>query len=92
MPPPRACTVHLARRGLVLAVPPQQSLLEALQCAGVDVPHGCLEGLCGLCETRVTVGEPEHRDRVYANRRHPPRDRLVVCVSRSRGESITLDL
>lgn len=92
MPPPRACTVHLARRGLTLFVPPQQSLLDALRGAGVDVPHGCLEGLCGLCESRVTAGEPEHRDRVYANRRQPPRDRLVVCVSRALGESITLDL
>ena len=84
--------MHLARRQLTLTVPPQQSLLAALRCAGVDVPFGCGEGLCGLCETRVLAGEPEHRDRVYANRRKPPCDRLVVCVSRARGTSITLDL
>lgn len=90
--PPRPCTLLLARSGITLAVEAGTTLLQALQRAGLDIPHGCLEGLCGLCETRVLAGEPEHRDRVYANRRQPPRDRLVVCVSRCRGETLVLDL
>lgn len=92
MQPPRAFQVHLARCGRTLHVPADRTLLQVLQEGGVCVPTGCLEGLCGACETRVVLGQPEHRDRVYANRRHPPADRLVVCVSRALGDALSIDL
>jgi ferredoxin-NADP reductase len=85
-------TVHLKRQGRSVDVGSQENLLDALMAAGVDVDFSCREGLCGTCETRVVCGTPLHGDPVYAARQNPPTDRMLVCVSRSAGGDLTLDL
>ncbi|HTR15749.1 MAG TPA: PDR/VanB family oxidoreductase, partial [Acetobacteraceae bacterium] len=55
-------TAVLARSGLRVAVAEDQSLLEALEAAGVEAPCLCRGGACGACEVPVLDGEPEHRD------------------------------
>ena len=39
--------------------PPEQSILEAAEAAGVDIPSMCRAGACGTCRTRVLEGEVE---------------------------------
>ena len=51
-------TLELARSRRELAVPPGQTILDALLEAGVSVPYACLEGLCGRCEVPVLAGMP----------------------------------
>lgn len=91
-PPAPALTVHLARKGLTLQVPPRQTLLQAVHLAGIDVPYACLEGKCGACEVGVLDGTPQHLDPVYAHTSRVPRDRMKLCVSRSLTPCLTLDL
>ena len=43
----------LAVSGKTLRVGEQQSLLEAIEAAGVDPPYLCRGGVCGQCETNV---------------------------------------
>ena len=59
-------TVHLARSNRAVHVPAHQSLLEALEEAGVAAPWLCRGGACGQCETRVRSckGEIAHHDHV----------------------------
>lgn len=90
--PEALLTVHLARRGLTLQVAPQQTLLQAVRQAGVDVPYACLEGRCGACEVNVLGGTPQHLDPVYAHTSRVPHDRMKLCVSRSLTPNLTLDL
>ncbi|MDP2567169.1 2Fe-2S iron-sulfur cluster-binding protein, partial [Pseudoalteromonas marina] len=45
-----AFEVELRDSGLTLSVARDQTVLEALSAAGVDVPCDCNEGLCGTCE------------------------------------------
>ncbi|MFO1253455.1 2Fe-2S iron-sulfur cluster-binding protein [Inhella sp.] len=86
----KALTVTLARSGRQVAVNPLQTVLEALEDAGVAVPFGCRGGSCGDCAVKVLGGTPEHRDTVLsANER---RERMCVCVSRAQGPELTLDL
>lgn len=85
-------TVHLKRLGRSIEIGPGESLLDALLAAGAEVDYSCREGLCGTCETRVLCGAPLHVDPVYAGRKNPPTDRMLVCVSRSAGGELTLDL
>ena len=67
----------------------RQSLLEALEGAGVEVPSLCRGGVCGQCQTRYLKGEVEHRDHVLdAGERAGS---LMPCVSRGCGP-ILLDL
>ena len=45
--------VELAVSGKTIHVGEQQSLLEAIEAAGVDPPYLCRGGVCGQCETNV---------------------------------------
>lgn len=36
------------------------TILEALQEQGIDYPHGCTTGFCGMCKSRLISGKVEH--------------------------------
>ncbi|MFE3144432.1 PDR/VanB family oxidoreductase [Streptomyces scopuliridis] len=84
--------VVLSQSGHALQVPPGMSVLKAAQEAGVDVPYSCAEGICGTCETEVLEGEPDHRDSVLSAEERESGETMLICVSRSRGPRLVLDL
>lgn len=84
--------VELARTGGTVTVPPDLSVLEALGKAGVEVLSSCRQGLCGTCETDVLAGLPEHRDSILDDAERAAGDCMFVCVSRSLGDRLVLDL
>ncbi len=84
--------VHLAQRNLTLKVPPEKSILQALQDAGVEVPFSCSEGVCGTCLTQVKEGEPEHWDMYLTPEEQEKNDCMMVCISRSKSPRLVLDL
>jgi vanillate O-demethylase ferredoxin subunit len=84
--------VKLAHSGVTLTVPAQKSILDVLIEAGVAVQYSCCDGVCGTCETRVLEGVPDHRDSVLLGEDANAPDRIMVCVSRCSGASLTLDL
>lgn len=84
--------VHLAKRDITLTVHPDQSILKALQDAGVDVPFSCSEGVCGTCLTSVKEGEPEHWDMYLTPEEQEANDCMMVCISRSKSQRLVLDL
>jgi ferredoxin len=73
-------------------VPAGVSILKSLEEAGVPVLSSCQEGTCGTCETEVLDGEPEHRDAVLTDAERQAGDLMMICVSRCRGERLTLNL
>ncbi|SHL67617.1 PDR/VanB family oxidoreductase [Phytopseudomonas punonensis] len=82
--------VELARSGRQLEVGAEQSLLEALEAAGVERPNLCRGGACGQCQTPYLKGDVEHRDFfLSADER---RGSLMPCVSRGCGSPILLDI
>jgi vanillate O-demethylase ferredoxin subunit len=84
--------VVLARRGLTLFVAEGNTILDTLRAAGIEVPHSCLEGVCGTCETAVLEGVPDHRDSVLSPRERESNRTMMICCSGCRGERLTLDL
>ena len=84
--------VELAFSGLELTVPPERSILEVVEEAGVLVLSSCKEGTCGTCETRVMAGEIDHRDSILTPDEQAANDVMYICVSRSAGEKLTLEL
>ena len=84
--------VHLAQRNITLTVAPDQSILKALQEAGVDVPFSCSEGICGTCLTRVKEGEPDHWDMYLTPEEQEKGDTIMVCISRCKSPRLVLDL
>lgn len=84
--------VELARRGVTVTVGPGRTVLDAVTGAGADVLSSCRQGTCGTCETAVLAGDPDHRDSVLDDDARSAGDCMLVCVSRSRGDRLTLDL
>jgi ferredoxin-NADP reductase len=94
-PPPDALQtfeIECQRSGLTLTVPPDKSVYQVCEDAGVDVLGSCMEGVCGTCECDVLEGEPDHRDSVLNDAEKARNDVMMICVSRSRSERLVLDL
>jgi CDP-4-dehydro-6-deoxyglucose reductase len=49
--------ISLSKSGLSFSVSPQQSVLDAALCAGLNLPHSCKGGNCGACRARLVKGE-----------------------------------
>ncbi len=87
-----AFDVVLERSGRTLSVPPGRSVMAVVEEAGVSVVSSCAEGTCGTCETRVLAGVPDHRDSVLREEERAANDCMMICVSRSCGDRLVLDL
>jgi ferredoxin-NADP reductase len=84
--------VTLSRSGLQFNVPAGQSILDVLLENGMDPSYGCMQGSCGLCETRVLDGTPDHRDNLLSADAKAGNACMLICCSRSKTPSLTLDL
>jgi ferredoxin-NADP reductase len=84
--------VVLDRSGQTFTVSPGQSVLEALEAAGIEPPSSCREGICGTCETAVLAGIPDHRDSLLSDEERAANDTMMICVGRSLSPRLVLDL
>jgi len=87
-----AFEVVLRRTGTTVIVPPERSVLDVVEEAGARVLSSCAEGTCGTCETVVLEGVPDHRDSVLDDQERGRADCMMICVSRSCGPRLVLDL
>ena len=89
-----AFEVFLARSKISVHVPPDRSLLESIEAAGVEVPYLCRGGVCGFCQTRVLEldGELQHNDHFLSEADKSKGKSIMPCVSRARCKSLVLDL
>jgi len=80
-------TMTLQDSGVSVEVGETQSMLEAIENAGIDAPYLCRGGVCGQCETRVIShdGELLHADHWLSDEERAAGDKIMPCVSRCRG-------
>jgi dimethylamine monooxygenase subunit B len=85
--------VELAASGKVITVGTTQSLLEAMEAAGVDAPYLCRGGACGQCETNVHKcdGTILHRDHWLSPEEQASNTKIMPCVSRFEGKTLVID-
>ena len=78
-------SVTLARSGVTLDVSPEQSILEAAEAAGHQIPYLCRGGACGECETEVVEvdGVIDHRDDWLSESERASNHVIMPCVSRA---------
>lgn len=84
--------VQLASSGKVIRVGKDQTVVQALANAGVDIPTSCEQGVCGTCLTRVIEGEPDHRDMYLSLNEQAAADQFLPCCSRSKSPRLVIDL
>lgn len=91
-PPPRridergTAQVTLAVSGRTLTVPRGQSLLSALEAAGLTPASGCRMGICNTCACGKRSGSS--RDLVDGSRSDEPLSALRLCVSAAASDLV----
>ncbi len=86
--------VTLGRSDIRVHVGAQQSMLDAIEAAGVDAPYLCRGGVCGQCETGVLHcdGTLLHADHFLTEAEKASGTKIMPCVSRFEGQLLVLDL
>jgi ferredoxin-NADP reductase len=92
--PGKPFTIELLRSGKTVKVGHHESMLEAIEAAGVDAPYLCRGGACGQCETAVVAcdGALLHHDVYLSDEEKEAGRKVMVCVSRFEGTTLRLDL
>lgn len=85
--------VYLARSNVMVHVPADRSLLEAIEAAGIDAPYLCRGGVCGQCETDVLEleGTLQHNDHWLSAAERAANRKIMPCVSRAECQRLVLD-
>jgi vanillate O-demethylase ferredoxin subunit len=78
--------------GRVFTIPPGQSIIEVLEAADVDIMYDCQRGDCGICQTDVKSGAPDHRDVVLSEDERASGTVMQICVSRAKSARLVLDI
>jgi dimethylamine monooxygenase subunit B len=92
-PPGKVFDVELAASNKRITVGTHQSLLEAIEAAGVEAPYLCRGGACGQCETDVLAcdGTLLHNDHWLTPEQRASGRKIMPCVSRFEGRTLVLD-
>ncbi|MDG5758065.1 2Fe-2S iron-sulfur cluster-binding protein [Natronococcus sp. A-GB1] len=45
-----------------IRIPTGESIVDAAESAGIDLPYGCLYGACGTCTARLLEGTCTHQE------------------------------
>ncbi|WP_416427689.1 iron-sulfur cluster-binding domain-containing protein (plasmid) [Pseudomonas sp. App30] len=85
-----AFTVEAAESGITFDVHSDQTLLQALEVAGLDPIYDCRRGECGVCELDVLEGEVDHRDFIMDPNQAMCSGKIYPCVSRAKGQHLKL--
>ncbi|WP_151449135.1 PDR/VanB family oxidoreductase [Lacisediminimonas profundi] len=86
-------SVTLARSGITVHVSPDQSMLEAVEAAGLEIPYLCRGGACGRCESDVLEleGEIQHADDWLSSDEKSANTKIMPCVSRASCTRLVID-
>lgn len=90
--PGEAFEIEIASSGEVMRVEADQTIIDVLYDAGIEVPVSCEQGVCGTCVTRIIHGTPEHRDSFLTEAQHAANDQFTPCCSRAKSPRLVLDL
>lgn len=84
--------VQLASSGDVYVIAQDQTIIDVLYEAGIDIPVSCEQGICGTCVTRVLEGEPDHRDSFLTESEKARNNQFTPCCSRAKSARLVLDI
>lgn len=82
--------IEIEGSGQVVLVGREQTALDALLSAGIDVPNSCTEGVCGMCMTPVLEGTPDHRDQFLTASERARNDHFMPCCSRAQTSRLLI--
>ncbi|MEW6983125.1 2Fe-2S iron-sulfur cluster-binding protein [Colwelliaceae bacterium 6471] len=88
----QACKLILKKSNLELEVSKDQSLLDAILAADINVPYSCKTGACKSCVIQVDSNSAiEHLDNCLTEQERAV-GKMCLCVSRPTSKEITIDI
>lgn len=84
--------VILRESGRTVRVGQDESILDALEAQGIEVPCSCRAGICRTCETEVFSGTPDHRDFILSDEEKSSGETMLICVSRAKSALLEINL
>jgi vanillate O-demethylase ferredoxin subunit len=89
----QAFHVNVPHREKSIEVRADQTMLDALMEAGIDMIYDCRRGECGLCAITVLEASAplDHRDVFFSAEERREEAKICACVSRAVGGTITID-
>ncbi len=91
--PPQSFRVRVPRLGVEVDVREDETMVDALEAAGVQVLADCRRGECGLCAMNILEcrGTVDHRDVFFSDAEKAENHKLCACVSRVVNGDIAVD-
>lgn len=80
-------TVEILHQGAThtLSVPDNQTVLDAAQNAGLDLPHSCSAGVCTTCAAQILEGTVDQTDGMGISPELRQQGYALLCVSYPRS-------
>lgn len=88
----QAFDVVAQKSGQRVRVQDGQSIVDALAGVGIKITVSCEQGVCGTCLCNVVEGIPDHRDVYLTEEEKADNDQILLCCSRSKSDTLVLDL
>ena len=88
----KSCLLTLSKSAINIEVPSDQTLLDAVLAAGVDVPFSCESGQCKSCVVEVSPTANIHHFDHCLTENERASGKMCLCVSRPQTNNLTIDL
>ena len=85
---PATATIRFARSGKVTALPPDKSVLEVAEDAGVSIDYSCRVGICGVCKTHLLQGNVAMEVQDALTEDDKANGLILACQARSVGDLV----
>lgn len=87
-----AFEVVAQQSGISVMVDEDETIVTALEAAGISVDVSCEQGVCGTCLCDVLEGTPDHKDKFLTEEERDDNDQIILCCSRAKSSKLVLDI
>ncbi|MBR0959755.1 FAD-binding oxidoreductase [Bradyrhizobium japonicum] len=85
---PATATIRFDKSGKVAALPPDKSVLEVAESAGVAIDYSCRAGVCGVCKTHLLQGNATMEVQDALTAEDKANGLILACQARSVGDLV----
>ncbi|MDD1516959.1 MULTISPECIES: FAD-binding oxidoreductase [Bradyrhizobium] len=85
---PATATIRFAKSGKMAALPPDKSVLEVAESAGVAIDYSCRAGVCGVCKTHLLQGNVTMEVQDALTAEDKANGLILACQARSVGDLV----
>lgn len=86
-----ATTITFSVAGVSAPLPADQTVLEAAEGAGVEIPYACRAGECGVCVTKLISGEVTMEVESGLDPSDKANGYILACQARSTGQPLVVE-